>query len=130
MNVNATAPQVEVMAEVEGVAVDLRHWIGGQRVASTRTFADISPIDESEIAQVHAAGAAEVDAAVTAARAAFPAWAAMPVAQRSGILRKVAEGIEARIEDLSLVETRDNGSLLRSHRRGHAPRRHELPLLR
>ncbi len=122
MNVNTTAPQVEVMAEVEGVAVDLRHWIGGQRLASTRTFADISPIDESEIAQVHAAGAAEVDAAVTAARAAFPPWAAMPVAQRSGILRRVAEGIEARIEDLSLVETRDNGSLLRSHRLGVMPR--------
>ncbi|MFN8189049.1 MAG: aldehyde dehydrogenase [Nocardioidaceae bacterium] len=109
-------------AVVEGVTVDVRHWIGGERVSSATTFADISPIDETEIAQVHAAGAEEVDRAVAAARAAFPAWAALPVAERSAILRRVAEGVEARIEDLSLVETRDNGSLIRSHRRGVMPR--------
>lgn len=110
------------VVEVAGVPVDTRHWIGGQRVASATTFSDISPIDESEIAQIHAAGAAEVDQAVAAARAAFPAWSGLPVAERSAILRKVAEGVEARVEDLAQVETRDNGSLLRSHRRGVMPR--------
>jgi 5-carboxymethyl-2-hydroxymuconic-semialdehyde dehydrogenase len=112
----------EHTASVEGVSVDTRHWIGGERVASARTFADISPIDEVEIAQVAAGTATEVDAAVAAARNAFPAWAALPVAERSEILRRVADGIEARVEDLSLVETRDNGSLIRSHRRGVMPR--------
>ncbi|HQR26089.1 MAG TPA: aldehyde dehydrogenase family protein [Nocardioides sp.] len=111
-----------VSAEVEGVSVDLRHWIGGERVSSESTFADISPIDETELAQVHSAGAEEVDRAVAAARAAFPAWAALPVAERSAILRRVADGVEARVEDLSRVETRDNGSLIRSHRRGVMPR--------
>jgi 5-carboxymethyl-2-hydroxymuconic-semialdehyde dehydrogenase len=110
------------IAVVEGVEVDTRHWIGGRRVASTSTFVDISPIDESPIAEVHAGTTVEVDAAVAAARAAFPAWAALPVKARSDILRAVADGIEARIEDLSLVETRDNGSLIRSHRRGVMPR--------
>ncbi len=109
-------------ATVEGVEVDLRHWIGGERVASEATFEDVSPIDESVIAHVAAGGAAEVDAAVTAAREAFPAWAAMPVSERSDVLRRVAEGVEARVEDLAVVETRDNGSLLRSHRRGVMPR--------
>lgn len=109
-------------ALVDGVRVDLRHWIGGARVASDATFADVSPIDETEIAQVAAGGAGEVDAAVRAAREAFPAWAAMPVAERSEVLRRVADGIEARVEDLSVVETRDNGSLIRSHRRGVMPR--------
>lgn len=109
-------------ATVEGVPVDLRHWIGGQRVASERTFADVSPIDEVELAQVAAGGASEVDAAVAAARAAFPAWATMPLSERCDILRRVADGIEARVEDLSKVETRDNGSLIRSHRRGVMPR--------
>lgn len=109
-------------AVVEGVQVDLRHWIGGERVASDRTFADISPIDEAELAQVAAGGAAEVDAAVAAARAAFPAWAALDVAERAAVLRRVADGIEARVEDLARVETRDNGSLIRSHRRGVMPR--------
>ncbi len=107
---------------VEGVPVDVRHWIGGERVASATTFTDVSPIDEQPIAEVCAGTETEVDAAVRAARAAFPAWAAMPVAERSAILRRVADGVEARIEDLSRVETRDNGSLIRSHRRGVMPR--------
>ncbi|WP_148572646.1 aldehyde dehydrogenase [Nocardioides caldifontis] len=114
--------QLPTHTEVEGVRIDVRHWIGGRRVAGASTFADISPIDETEIAQVHAGTATEVDAAVAAAREAFPAWAAMPVAERSAILRRVAEGVEARVEELARVETRDNGSLLRSHRRGVMPR--------
>ncbi|MGE2716221.1 aldehyde dehydrogenase [Mycolicibacterium litorale] len=109
-------------ATVEGVSVDTRHWIGGQRVSSASTFTDVSPIDEQPIAEIHAGGSAEVDAAVAAARTAFPAWAALPVKERSDILRAVAGGIEARLEDLARVETRDNGSLLRSHRRGVMPR--------
>jgi aminomuconate-semialdehyde/2-hydroxymuconate-6-semialdehyde dehydrogenase len=110
------------VATVEGVEVDTRHWIGGERVASATTFDDISPIDEAVIAQVSAGGAAEVDRAVAAARAAFPAWAALSASERGAILRRVADGIDARIEDLSRVETRDNGSLIRSHRRGVMPR--------
>ncbi|MGL5810556.1 MAG: aldehyde dehydrogenase family protein [Nocardioides sp.] len=109
-------------ARVAGTEVDLRHWIGGERVASDGRFADISPIDEAEIARVHAGTAVEVDRAVDAARAAFPHWAGMPVTERSTILRSVAERVEARIEELAQVETRDNGSLLRSHRRGVMPR--------
>jgi aminomuconate-semialdehyde/2-hydroxymuconate-6-semialdehyde dehydrogenase len=112
----------EHVAEVEGVLVDTRHWIGGRRVASATTFTDISPIDEQPIAEVHAGGQAEVDAAVAAAREAFPAWAVLPVKERSDVLRAVADGIDARREDLARVETRDNGSLLRSHRRGVMPR--------
>jgi aminomuconate-semialdehyde/2-hydroxymuconate-6-semialdehyde dehydrogenase len=112
----------EHLAEVEGVRVDTRHWIGGRRVASATTFTDISPIDEQPIAEVHSGGQAEVDAAVAAAREAFPAWAALTVKQRSDVLRAVADGIDARREDLARVETRDNGSLLRSHRRGVMPR--------
>lgn len=110
------------MIEVEGVEVDTRHWINGERVASAATFTDISPIDETALGEISAAGEDEVDGAVKAARAAFPPWAALPVAARSAILRRLADGIDARAEELSRVETRDNGSLLRSHRRGVMPR--------
>jgi aminomuconate-semialdehyde/2-hydroxymuconate-6-semialdehyde dehydrogenase len=112
---------VEVVA---GVEVDTRHWIGGTRVASASgaTFADISPIDETAIAQVSAGSAAEAAAAVDAAAAAFPAWAATPADERAAVLHRIADGVEARLEDLSKVETRDNGSLIRSHRRGVMPR--------
>lgn len=109
---------------VEGVEVDTRHWIGGERVASAdgATFDDISPLDESVLGQVSAGSQADVDAAVAAARKAFPAWAAMAPSERAAILRKVADGVEARVEDLANVETRDNGALLRSHLRGVMPR--------
>ena len=109
-------------ATVEGVEVDTRHWIGGVRVASESTFTDLSPIDEQPIAEVSAGAAEEVNAAVQAAQYAFPGWAAMPRSERAELLRSVADGIDARAEELARVETRDNGSLLRSHRRSVMPR--------
>ena len=62
------------MLEVADVRVDPRHWIGGERVSSADTFDDLSPIDGTVLGQVARGQAAEVDAAVTAAQAAFPAW--------------------------------------------------------
>lgn len=109
-------------ATVAGVTVDTRHWIGGQRVASTDTFDSVSPIDGTVIAQVSRGGRAEADAAVAAAKAAFPAWAKLSPQERGAILHKVADNIEAHIEELAQLETHDNGSLLRSHRRGVMPR--------
>jgi 5-carboxymethyl-2-hydroxymuconic-semialdehyde dehydrogenase len=42
--------------EVEGVEVDTRHWINGERVASASTFTDVSPIDETELGEISAGG--------------------------------------------------------------------------
>jgi aminomuconate-semialdehyde/2-hydroxymuconate-6-semialdehyde dehydrogenase len=109
-------------AQVAGVEVALDHWIGGERVASAGTFPDVSPVDESVLGRVARGGAEEVDAAVAAAREAFPAWGATPVAQRADVLRGIADGIEKRVEQLAAVETTDNGSLLRSGIRGVMPR--------
>ena len=109
-------------AVVAGVEVDTRHWIGGRRVASADTFEDVSPLDGTVIAHVSRGGRAEVGAAVAAAKGAFVGWSQTPPAERAAILHRVADGIEARIEDFAQVETRDNGSLLRSHRRGVMPR--------
>ncbi|MFF4305040.1 aldehyde dehydrogenase [Streptomyces sp. NPDC001601] len=107
---------------VAGVTVDTRHWIGGRRVASAETFTDSSPIDGQPIGEIARGGPAEAEAAVAAARDAFPAWAATPRAERARILHAVADGVEKRIEELAIVETTDNGALLRSHRRGVMPR--------
>ncbi|MBO1420003.1 aldehyde dehydrogenase [Streptomyces sp. FH025] len=109
-------------ATVAGVPVDTRHWIGGRRVASAETFTDHSPIDGAPLAEVARGGAAEAEAAVAAAKAAFPGWAATPRAERARLLHAIADGVERRIEDLAQVETADNGALLRSHRRGVMPR--------
>lgn len=110
------------MLEVADVNVDPRHWIGGERVASTDSFEDLSPIDGTVLGQVARGGQAEADAAVAAAQDAFPAWARMGAKARGEILHRVADLVEQRLEDFAQVETRDNGSLLRSHRRGVMPR--------
>ena len=110
------------MLEVADVNVDPRHWIGGERVASADTFEDLSPIDGTVLGQVARGGQAEADAAVAAAQDAFPAWARMGARARGEILHRVADLVEQRLEDFAQLETRDNGSLLRSHRRGVMPR--------
>ena len=92
-------------ANVAGVEVSTDHWIDGKRVPSTQRFADFSPIDGSHLADVAAAGKAEVELAVAAARKAFPAWAALGPQGRLPILKRFAEGIKARAKDLAAVET-------------------------
>lgn len=107
---------------VAGVAVDTRHWIGGRRVASAETFEDVSPIDGSTLGDIARGTPTEAGAAVAAAKDAFPAWAATSRAERARILHAIADGVEKRLEELAIVETTDNGALLRSHRRGVMPR--------
>ena len=107
---------------VAGVEIDTRHYIGGQRVASAETFTNTSPIDGTFLGEIARGCQAEADAAVAAARAAFPAWAALGAKGRGVLLHKLADLIEENNETLSQLETMDNGSLLRSHRRGVMPR--------
>ncbi len=100
----------------------IEHWIGGRRVASKSAFTDHSPIDGAPVADVARGGAAEADAAVRAAKSAFPRWAKTSREERAAVLHAIADGVEKRIEELSQVETSDNGALIRSHRRGVMPR--------
>ena len=89
--------------------------IGGQAVpaASGKTFEIISPVDLKPLAQVARGDAADIDAAAKAAQAAFAAWAAMPGADRRRILHRIADGIEARADEIAMVECMDTGQALR-----------------
>jgi aminomuconate-semialdehyde/2-hydroxymuconate-6-semialdehyde dehydrogenase len=109
-------------ATVAGVEVHAGHWIGGERAGSAGTFDDMSPIDESVIARIARGGPDEAGAAVAAAADAFPAWAQTGPSERAAVLRRIADGVEVRLEQLAIVETTDNGALLRSHLRGVMPR--------
>ncbi len=109
-------------ARVAGVEISTEHWIGGKRVPSRETFADLSPIDGAHLADVSAGGAGEVGAAVSAARAAFPAWAERGPNGRLPILQAFAAGIQARAAELAAVETVDNGSLLAGNLQRVVPR--------
>jgi len=100
--------------EVEGVVVPVDHYIDGRRVASPERFEVRSPIDWEgwKLADVAAGGSPEVDAAIAAARRAFPAWAALGPEGRHGPLTRLADAIEQAVPELARVECADNGSLL------------------
>lgn len=89
----------------------VKHFIGGEFVdsASGDTFESISPIDNEVIAHVAAGGKEDAKRAVDAAMAAFDKWAAMNPTSRKRILLNVADGIEARADELAEWETRDMG---------------------
>jgi 5-carboxymethyl-2-hydroxymuconic-semialdehyde dehydrogenase len=106
------------------VAVSLEHYIGGERVPSDSgaRFADVSPIDQSVLAEVARGGPTEARAAVGAAAAAFEKWGATSPQQRARYLHQIADVLDRRVGELAAVETADNGALLRSHLRGVMPR--------
>ena len=110
-------------AVVEGIEVSTEHWIGGERVPSTNTFdRRLADRRAARSRRSHAAAADETERAVAAARAASATWGSMPPKERAEVLHRVADGVEARVPELAAVETRDNGSLLRSMRSSVMPR--------
>jgi 5-carboxymethyl-2-hydroxymuconic-semialdehyde dehydrogenase len=103
----------DARVEVEGVAVPTSHYVEGRRLASAETFEVHSPIDWDgwKLADVARGGRPEVDAAVAAARRAFPAWAALGPGGRHEALTRLADAIESAVPRLAALETVDNGSL-------------------
>ncbi|WP_166015833.1 MULTISPECIES: 5-carboxymethyl-2-hydroxymuconate semialdehyde dehydrogenase [Chelativorans] len=89
--------------------------VGGAQVpaASGETFETVSPVDMSTLAKVARGGAADTDKAVAAASEAFKTWSKTSGAERRKILIKVAEGIEARAEEIAFIECMDTGQALR-----------------
>lgn len=64
----------------------------------------------------------DIDTAVAMAEAAFPAWAATPAAERSAILMRIADGIERRLDEFALAESRDQGKPVSLARQVEIPR--------
>ncbi|WP_117191541.1 aldehyde dehydrogenase family protein [Rhizobium terrae] len=89
------------------------NFIGGVRVAATGGTRNISPSDLSDVIGTYAEGdAAQVEAAVTAARAAFPTWSLSTPQQRFNILDKAGNEILAREEELGRLLSREEGKTL------------------
>jgi betaine-aldehyde dehydrogenase/5-carboxymethyl-2-hydroxymuconic-semialdehyde dehydrogenase len=102
---------------LSGVEVSTEHFIGGHRVGSPATFEDRSPLDWTvKLADVARGDAGTADAAVAAAAAAFPDWAALGPDGRGPILRRLADLVDDRIEDLAAVECLDMAMLHESLR--------------
>ena len=91
----------------------LAHYIGGQRIAgpAANEIRNPSNLDDL-VARVPAGGAAEVEAAVKAARDAFPGWSQATPEVRADVLDKVANTILARREELGRLLSREEGKTL------------------
>src|SRR5687767_10808793 len=75
------------------------------------TFAVLDPASGEELTRVAQASAADVDAAVAAAGRAHRdrRWSGLPPIERTRVLTRIADLIEANLEELAVLETRDNG---------------------
>ncbi|HHP7242460.1 MAG TPA: aldehyde dehydrogenase family protein [Cyclobacteriaceae bacterium] len=91
------------------------HYIGGQWVApdSGEYFDNISPVDGKVCARAARGNKKDIEKALDAAHAAFPAWSSTSAAERSNVLLKIADRIEENLDYLARVETVDNGKALR-----------------
>lgn len=91
----------------------LEHYIGGERVPASIAFDSLNPSDTHDIvARVPDAGMAAIDAAVSAAAAAFPSWAGATPEFRSDILERVGSLIAQRKDDLARLLSREEGKTL------------------
>ncbi|MFV9654638.1 aldehyde dehydrogenase family protein [Pseudomonas sp. NY15366] len=91
------------------------NYINGEFVAplSGQYFSNTSPVDASVIAEFPRSNAADIDKALDAAHAVADAWGRTSVQERSHILLKIADRIEANLELLAVAETWDNGKAVR-----------------
>src|SRR5690349_189142 len=92
---------------------ELRNYVGGDFVAPNgRTFLDVyDPSSGNVISKVPLSESAEVDAAVTAARAAFPAWAATPIKERVQVFYRYKTLLEQHIDELAALVSEENGKI-------------------
>ena len=102
----------------------LSHWIAGTESppASGRWLDVFDPATTQVFAQVAAVDAEDVDRAVAAATAAFPAWSTLPNSERARWLERLADALEARLEDFAQAEARDGGKPIRLAREVEIPR--------
>lgn len=96
----------ELLLEIPDVLPNL---IDGVEVVAPQTFVNPSPHNNSKLCLVSRSGSAEVDAAVAAATAAFPAWAATPYETRAAYLEKAAQCIEENLKTFAMLEAIDCG---------------------
>lgn len=83
--------------------------VNGQSVAHHRTLPVVNPATGQIFAEAPDCTAAELDAAVVAAREAFPAWAATPIAERQAAIRAFGQIIRDNLEELKAIFTKEQG---------------------
>ena len=93
--------------------IELSHWINGEKVPTDRPSESLNPSDTRDlVARIPDGGVGEVDAAVAAAKAAFPAWSEASPEVRSDILDKAGTLVMERREQLGRLLSREEGKTL------------------
>ncbi len=98
-------------------------YIGGQWVApaKARELEVVNPATESAVGVISLAGAADVDRAVAAARAAFADWSQTPVAERLALLRRLLAAYQSRQADVAAAISAEMGAPVTLATRAQAP---------
>jgi 5-carboxymethyl-2-hydroxymuconic-semialdehyde dehydrogenase len=92
----------------------IRNRIAGKDVTGSEgVFQTTSPVDKSLICDVAHGSVSDIDAAASAASDAFAMWRDMPALERKKILIRIADGIEARAEEIALCECWDTGQTIK-----------------
>jgi aldehyde dehydrogenase (NAD+) len=105
--------------DVVSIAPEYGLFVDGEfaPAADGQTFATINPATEEPLAQVALAGAADVDRAVAAARAAYErVWGPMPGAERAKYLYRIARILQERSREFAVLESLDNGKPIKETR--------------
>lgn len=90
----------------------IQHLIGGKSVAGTDYFETVNPATQEVLAEVASGGEAEVNAAVAAAKEAFPKWAGLPTTERAKLVRKLGDLIAKHVPEIAQTETDDCGQVI------------------
>src|SRR5277367_3489741 len=96
---------------VLSAAPELQNYVNGEwRRSSAKEFVDVTnPATTEVLARTPISTSADVDAAVQAAAAAFPAWRRTPPGERIQYLFKLKNLLEEHIDELAAITTRENG---------------------
>jgi 5-carboxymethyl-2-hydroxymuconic-semialdehyde dehydrogenase len=100
----------------------IQHLINGAAVPSADYFETVNPATQEPLAEVARGSEREVDAAVSAAKGAFPAWAGRPAAERAGLLRRLGDLIARQVPEIAALETRDTGQVIAQTAKQLVPR--------
>ncbi len=100
----------------------IEHLIDGAAVAGAQYFETRNPATQEVLAEVARGAPKDIDAAVGAAKAAFPGWAGKPAAERARSLRRLGDLIAAHVPELAKTETQDTGQVIAQTAKQLVPR--------
>lgn len=116
-----SSPKIPIVSvdELKKLPIENRLFINGEFVPSRsgKKFDVVNPTSEQAIASVFEADANDVDDAVAAAKAAFPAWSELEAMERGAYLFKLADALERRLTEISYLDAISMGKPIHNDRK-------------